>query len=73
MVCTYSVISDELLTKGQPSSRSGDVNMDITAAMGVSKSVLANVIFCHQEDSNWPMSAGGIVKKKFDEIFAATR
>ena len=26
--------------------------------MGVSKAVLENVIFVHQEDSNWPLSEG---------------
>lgn len=41
--------------------------------LGVSKAVLENVIFCHQEDSNWPLSEPATLKKKFDEIFASTR
>lgn len=41
--------------------------------MGVSKPILENVIFCHQEDSNWPLGDPATLKKKFDEIFAATR
>eukprot|EP00158_Paraphelidium_tribonemae_P009437 Partr_v1_DN28865_c1_g1_i4_m34485 putative DNA repair protein Rad50 len=41
--------------------------------LGVSRSVLQNVIFCHQEDSLWPLSEPGAVKKKFDELFDATR
>jgi DNA repair protein RAD50 len=41
--------------------------------LGVSKAVLANVIFCHQEDSNWPLAEGKALKQRFDEIFAATR
>lgn len=41
--------------------------------LGVSKAVLDNVIFCHQEDSNWPLSEPSALKKKFDDIFEATR
>ncbi len=41
--------------------------------MGVSKAVLENVIFCHQEDSSWPLADSKTLKAKFDDIFAATR
>ncbi|ESO09026.1 hypothetical protein HELRODRAFT_168960 [Helobdella robusta] len=41
--------------------------------LGVSKPILENVIFCHQEDSNWPLSEGKALKMKFDDIFASTR
>lgn len=37
------------------------------------QAVLENVIFVHQEDSNWPLGEGQILKKKFDDIFAATK
>lgn len=39
--------------------------------LGVSKAVLDNVIFCHQDESMWPMSDSSTLKKKFDEIFEA--
>ena len=39
----------------------------------MSKAVLEHVIFCHQEDSNWPLSEGKVLKTRFDEIFAATK
>ncbi|KAJ1943113.1 DNA repair protein rad50, partial [Linderina macrospora] len=55
------------------SSRCADLDAMMPAQMGVSKAVLENVIFCHQEESNWPLSEPSILKKKFDEIFAATR
>ncbi len=42
-------------------------------SLGVSKSVLENVIFCHQEDSFWPLSEPGPLKKKFDDIFENAR
>jgi DNA repair protein RAD50 len=37
------------------------------------QAVLDNVIFVHQEDSNWPLADGATLKKKFDEIFSATK
>lgn len=27
----------------------------------------------HQEDCNWPLAEGQVLKKKFDDIFAATK
>ena len=41
--------------------------------MGISSPVLENVLFCHQEDSTWPLQEGAILKKKFDDIFESTR
>ncbi|GIL99812.1 hypothetical protein Vretimale_4787, partial [Volvox reticuliferus] len=35
--------------------------------------VLENVIFVHQEESNWPLAEGKVLKEKFDDIFAATK
>lgn len=43
------------------------------AAFGVSRAILDNVIFCHQEDNNWPLGEPASLKKKFDDIFEATR
>ncbi|CAH3151310.1 unnamed protein product [Porites evermanni] len=55
------------------SSTCADINREMISSLGVSKAVLDNVIFCHQEESNWPLSEGRVLKQKFDEIFAATR
>ncbi|KAJ1729358.1 DNA repair protein rad50, partial [Coemansia biformis] len=55
------------------SSRCADLDAMLPEQLGVSKAVLENVIFCHQEESNWPLSEASILKKRFDEIFAATR
>lgn len=41
-------------------------------AMGVSRAIINNVIFCHQEDSNWPLDVDTKVKKNFDEIFGTS-
>jgi hypothetical protein len=37
------------------------------------QAILENVIFVHQEDSNWPLAEGQVLKRKFDDIFAATK
>lgn len=37
------------------------------------QAVLDNVIFVHQEESLWPLAEGATLKKKFDDIFAATK
>lgn len=55
------------------SSKCAEVDREMITALGVSKAVLNNVIFCHQEESNWPLSEGRQLKVKFDEIFSATR
>lgn len=31
------------------------------------------MIFCHQEDSSWPLDEGKKVKERFDEIFDADK
>ncbi|XP_078495621.1 DNA repair protein RAD50 [Ciona intestinalis] len=54
-------------------SKCAELNKQMVEELGVSKAVLEHVIFCHQEESNWPLSEGKSVKQKFDDIFAATR
>ncbi|MES1921465.1 DNA repair protein rad50, variant 4 [Bonamia ostreae] len=41
--------------------------------MKVSKAILSNVIFCHQEESLWPMGDSKSLKLKFDDIFSSTK
>uniref|UniRef100_A0A669E4U3 RAD50 double strand break repair protein n=1 Tax=Oreochromis niloticus TaxID=8128 RepID=A0A669E4U3_ORENI len=76
----YSFKSEEQNIKrakdGRRVSRSvkcGDLHQEITCALGVSKSVLNDVIFCHQEESNWPLSEDRVLKEKFDSIFNVTK
>ena len=49
------------------------MDSEIPHLLGVSRAVLDNVIFCHQEDSYWPLSEPATLKKKFDDIFEATK
>ncbi|KAF1851516.1 uncharacterized protein K460DRAFT_36387 [Cucurbitaria berberidis CBS 394.84] len=55
------------------STRVAELDQIIPQYLGVSKAILENVIFCHQEDSLWPMSDPSTLKKKFDEIFEALK
>jgi len=49
------------------------MDAELPHLLGVSKAVLENVIFCHQEDSYWPLAEASVLKKKFDDIFEASR
>lgn len=60
-------------SKASLSHRCADMDTQIPELMGVSRAVLENVIFCHQEDSSWPLQDAAAVKKRFDDIFGATR
>ncbi|KAI2538809.1 RAD50 double strand break repair protein, partial [Homo sapiens] len=85
MVCTQKSKKTEFKTlegvitrtkhgeKVSLSSKCAEIDREMISSLGVSKAVLNNVIFCHQEDSNWPLSEGKALKQKFDEIFSATR
>ncbi|KAG6913328.1 hypothetical protein DXG01_007719 [Tephrocybe rancida] len=65
-------LADENAEKGI-ATKFADMNTEIPRLLGVSKAVLKNVIFCHQEDSYWPLAEPAPLKKKFDDIFEATR
>ncbi|XP_076445993.1 DNA repair protein RAD50-like [Babylonia areolata] len=54
-------------------AKCADFDREMVTALGVAKPVLENVIFCHQEDSCWPLSEGKSLKEKFDAIFNSTR
>ena len=55
------------------SRKCADINATVPDMMGVSKAILENVVFVHQEESNWPLGEAATLKKKFDEIFSATK
>ena len=50
-----------------------NINQEVPFSMGVNKAILENVIFVHQEESNWPLDDGKAIKQRFDDIFAATK
>lgn len=51
------------------STRCADVDTVMCRFMGVSKAIINNVLFCHQEESNWPLDEAKKLKEKFDAIF----
>jgi DNA repair protein RAD50 len=55
------------------STRVAELDTILPQYLGVSKAILENVIFCHQDDSLWPMSEPSNLKKKFDSIFEAEK
>lgn len=55
------------------STKCAALDEEVPKQLGVSKAILENVIFCHQEESNWPLSEPAALKKKFDDIFEATK
>lgn len=61
---------------GEPEDISGrciDIDSYCCSALNVSKSILNNVLFCHQENSAWPLEEPKKLKEKFDEIFDAVK
>ncbi len=65
--------ADDKGKKVSLSNRCADIDAHIPQLMGVPKAILENVIFCHQEDSNWPLEDAKTLKQKFDDIFASTK
>ncbi|EME46566.1 hypothetical protein DOTSEDRAFT_70544 [Dothistroma septosporum NZE10] len=59
--------------KNTVSSRVAEMNGLMPRSLGVSKAILENVIFCHQEDSLWPLAQPKDLKEKFDQIFEALK
>eukprot|EP01084_Bolivina_argentea_P302246 521686_1 len=55
------------------SHKCADMKKVVPELMGVSRAILDNVIFCHQEEADWPLSEPKKLKEKFDEIFATSR
>ncbi|EXJ68332.1 DNA repair protein RAD50 [Cladophialophora psammophila CBS 110553] len=55
------------------SSRVAELDLILPQYLGVSTAIIDNVIFCHQDESFWPLSDPTTLKKKFDEIFEAQK
>jgi DNA repair protein RAD50 len=55
------------------SHKCSELDRQIPMLLGVSKPILEHVVFCHQEDSSWPLMEGAVLKKRFDDIFDSTR
>lgn len=67
------MMSTLIVQRNTISTKCSDMDEEVPLLLGVSKAILENVIFCHQEESNWPLSEPAALKKKFDDIFEATK
>lgn len=54
-------------------SKNSDLDNELPHILGISKAILDYVIFCHQDESLWPLSEPSQLKKKFDDIFEASK
>ena len=66
-------MTNELGERTSLTQKCSELDKHIPDLIGVSGPILENVVFCHQEESNWPLQEGAMLKKKFDDIFESTR
>jgi DNA repair protein RAD50 len=55
------------------SSRVAEVNEIMPKYLGTSKAILDSVVFCHQDESLWPLATPKDLKERFDKIFEAQK
>jgi DNA repair protein RAD50 len=41
--------------------------------LGISKPILENIVFCHQDESLWPFGDNALLKNIFDELFETNK
>ncbi|KAK9347680.1 AAA domain-containing protein [Lipomyces starkeyi] len=75
---TFKTLDGQLLVmhNGQRetiSTRCAELDAQLPQYLGVSKAILDYVVFCHQDESLWPLSEPAVLKKRFDEIFEALK
>ncbi|XP_011173530.2 DNA repair protein RAD50 [Solenopsis invicta] len=70
---TITRYSRDKQQKTSITGRCANIDTEINIALGVSKSILNYVIFCHQDELNWPFDSGKVLKERFDEIFDSAR
>lgn len=54
------------------SSKVVDCKKEILNLLGLPTAILEYVVFCHQEESSWPLDEPKKLKERFDEIFQVT-
>ena len=63
-------IDEKTGEKVSVSRKCADINATVPDMMGVSKAILENVVFVHQEDSNWPLGEAATLKKSLTRYSA---
>ncbi|CCH42168.1 DNA repair protein [Wickerhamomyces ciferrii] len=75
---TFKTLEGQLLAlhRGERttiSTKCAELDAQVPTYLGVSKAILDYVIFCHQDESLWPLAEPSVLKKRFDEIFEALK
>lgn len=70
---TVRTVNRETGERVTMSHKCTELDRSVPNFLGVSKPILEHVVFCHQEDSSWPLQEGAVLKKRFDDIFDSTR
>lgn len=75
---TFKTLEGQLsiMDQGQKSTistKNAELDSQIPVYLGASRAILDYVIFCHQDDSLWPLSEASVLKKRFDDIFEALK
>lgn len=71
---------ENVLEIEDPNGQKQRVNMKINemdnaipAAMSLSKAIVDNVIFCHQDENTWPIDDVYRIKSRFEDLLETTR
>lgn len=70
---TLKILSNEDGNFENTTHSEAELQTVMPGLIGVSKSIMQNVILCHQEDSMWPLSESKDLKDKFAEIFETSK
>lgn len=75
---TFKTLEGQLVVidKGEKvsvSSKNAELDSQTPIYLGALPAILDYVIFCHQDDSLWPLSEALVLKKRFDDIFEASK
>lgn len=55
------------------SSKLAEIDREVPEHLGVSPPLLDSIIFCHQEESTWPISEPRVLKERLDQIFCSVK
>ncbi|KAK6204642.1 AAA domain-containing protein [Scheffersomyces amazonensis] len=75
---TFKTLEGQLATidggnKISISTKNAELDTQTPIYLAASKAILDYVIFCHQDEMLWPLSEASVLKKRFDEIFEASK
>lgn len=70
----YSFLSGALTQGGETiTTRCAEINREVASYIGIPLPIVNYVLFCHQEDSYWPLEEPKKLKERFDVIFDSNK